>query len=82
MSRGIRWKDEEAQVDEDYEGKSEDEEIREEHFQIQFRLHDGSDIGPIAHSAETTIGNLKETILPQWPPGQYFLSQFFSLISM
>ncbi|KAF3323364.1 membrane-anchored ubiquitin-fold protein 1 [Carex littledalei] len=70
MSRGIRWKDEEAQVDGDDVGKSGDEEIRrEENFQIQFHLHDGSDIGPTTHSVETTIGNLKEAILPQWPPG-------------
>lgn len=84
MSKGIRWKDEEAQVEEDDEGKSGgDEEIRgEDNFQIQFRLHDGSDIGPTTHSAETTIGNLKGTILPQWPPGQCFFSQFCSLISM
>lgn len=83
MSRGIRWKDEEAQVDGDDVGKSGDEEIRRgENFHIQFHLHDGSDIGPTTHSVETTIGNLKEAILPQWPPGQCFFSQFFSSISM
>ncbi|KAJ4755432.1 Membrane-anchored ubiquitin-fold protein 1 [Rhynchospora pubera] len=70
MSPAIRWKDEEAQADGDTAEKNGDEEMgREGHFQIQFHLHDGSDIGPTTHSAETTIGNLKETILPQWPQG-------------
>ncbi|XP_050230395.1 membrane-anchored ubiquitin-fold protein 1 [Mercurialis annua] len=36
-------------------------------LEIKFRLTDGSDIGPKAFPAVTSVATLKESILAQWP---------------
>ncbi|KAI3860477.1 hypothetical protein MKX03_013480 [Papaver bracteatum] len=36
-------------------------------LEIKFRLTDGSDIGPKCFPAATTVSNLKESLLAQWP---------------
>uniref|UniRef100_A0A2P2N3Z9 Membrane-anchored ubiquitin-fold protein n=1 Tax=Rhizophora mucronata TaxID=61149 RepID=A0A2P2N3Z9_RHIMU len=39
----------------------------EDLVEIKFRLADGSDIGPSKYTAATTVANLKERIIAQWP---------------
>ncbi|CAN6702423.1 unnamed protein product [Malus baccata var. baccata] len=39
----------------------------QDQLEIKFRLTDGSDIGPKSFPAATTVVNLKESILAQWP---------------
>ncbi|XP_041002779.1 membrane-anchored ubiquitin-fold protein 1 [Juglans microcarpa x Juglans regia] len=36
-------------------------------LEIKFRLTDGSDIGPKSFPVATSVANLKESILAQWP---------------
>ncbi|MCO5589486.1 hypothetical protein L7F22_043453 [Adiantum nelumboides] len=36
-------------------------------LELKFRLYDGTDIGPNMYALTTTISNLKENILSQWP---------------
>lgn len=40
-------------------------------LEIKFRLTDGSDIGPKAFPDATTVSALKETVISQWPRGQF-----------
>lgn len=39
----------------------------QDQFEIKFRLTDGLDIGPKSFPAATSVSNLKESILAQWP---------------
>ncbi|XP_077212185.1 membrane-anchored ubiquitin-fold protein 3-like isoform X2 [Tasmannia lanceolata] len=39
----------------------------EELIELKFRLYDGSDIGPIRYSSNSTVGMLKERIVSEWP---------------
>ncbi|KAI9153524.1 hypothetical protein LWI28_012673 [Acer negundo] len=39
----------------------------QDQIEIKFRLTDGSDIGPRSFPAATSVANLKESILAQWP---------------
>ncbi|XP_073390270.1 membrane-anchored ubiquitin-fold protein 3 isoform X2 [Physcomitrium patens] len=39
----------------------------EELVELKFRLHDGTDIGPNRYAPTTTVANMKESILNQWP---------------
>ena len=39
----------------------------QDQLEIKFRLTDGSDIGPKSFPAATSVVNLKESILAQWP---------------
>ncbi|TXG57627.1 hypothetical protein EZV62_015456 [Acer yangbiense] len=39
----------------------------QDQLEIKFRLTDGSDIGPRSFPAATSVANLKESILAQWP---------------
>ncbi|KAL3844622.1 hypothetical protein ACJIZ3_002025 [Penstemon smallii] len=39
----------------------------QDQLEIKFRLTDGSDIGPKYFPAATSISNLKENIIAQWP---------------
>eukprot|EP00246_Nothoceros_aenigmaticus_P001180 TRINITY_DN1158_c0_g1_i1.p2 TRINITY_DN1158_c0_g1~~TRINITY_DN1158_c0_g1_i1.p2 ORF type:complete len:120 (+),score=13.29 TRINITY_DN1158_c0_g1_i1:580-939(+) len=39
----------------------------EDLIELKFRLHDGTDIGPNKYDPSTTVGNLKQSILSQWP---------------
>lgn len=48
---------------------------REEQLQLKFRLYDGSDIGPRNYAASTTIANLKETIVAEWPQDKKFVPE-------
>ena len=41
----------------------------QEQLELKFRLHDGSDIGPKAYPAATSVATLKESILAEWPKG-------------
>lgn len=36
-------------------------------LELKFRLYDGTDIGPNMYALTTTVANLKESILAQWP---------------
>lgn len=51
-------------------------------LEIKFRLNDGSDIGPKSFPDATTVATLKETIVAQWPRGQFvfFYSAFTCMI--
>ncbi|XP_021600885.1 membrane-anchored ubiquitin-fold protein 6 isoform X2 [Manihot esculenta] len=40
---------------------------REDFIELKFRLADGTDIGPSKYSPTTTVANLKEKIIAQWP---------------
>lgn len=40
-------------------------------LEIKFRLTDGSDIGPKAFPDATTVSALKETVISEWPRGQF-----------
>lgn len=42
-------------------------------LEIKFRLTDGSDIGPKAFPDATTVAALKETVISEWPRGQFLL---------
>ncbi|XP_074324949.1 membrane-anchored ubiquitin-fold protein 1-like [Apium graveolens] len=39
----------------------------QDQLEIKFRLTDGLDIGPKTFPAATSVSNLKESILAQWP---------------
>ncbi len=39
--------------------------------ELKFRLYDGTDIGPNKYAPASTIATLKESILSQWPQGEY-----------
>ncbi|KAK4490732.1 hypothetical protein RD792_001435, partial [Penstemon davidsonii] len=39
----------------------------QDQLEIKFRLTDGSDIGPKYFPAATSVSNLKENIIAQWP---------------
>lgn len=39
-------------------------------LEVKFRLFDGTDIGPNKYAPATTVANLKESILAQWPKGK------------
>lgn len=41
----------------------------QDQLEIRFRLTDGLDIGPKSFPAATSVSNLKESILAQWPKG-------------
>ena len=41
----------------------------QDQLEIKFRLADGLDIGPKSFPAATSVSNLKESILAQWPKG-------------
>ena len=43
----------------------------DDQLEIKFRLNDGSDIGPKAFPDATTVAALKETVISQWPRGQF-----------
>lgn len=45
----------------------------QDQLEIKFRLTDGSDIGPKTFPAATNIATLKESVLAQWPKGQFGL---------
>lgn len=44
----------------------------EDLVELQFRLCDGSDIGPIRYSSSSTVAMLKERIISEWPKGWIF----------
>ncbi|KNA03816.1 hypothetical protein SOVF_205510 isoform A [Spinacia oleracea] len=39
----------------------------EDLVEVKFRLYDGSDIGPFRYSPASTVANLKERIVADWP---------------
>ncbi|XP_021727517.1 membrane-anchored ubiquitin-fold protein 3-like isoform X1 [Chenopodium quinoa] len=39
----------------------------EDLVEVKFRLYDGSDIGPFRVAPATTVANLKERIIADWP---------------
>ncbi|XP_042379267.1 membrane-anchored ubiquitin-fold protein 4-like isoform X1 [Zingiber officinale] len=39
----------------------------EDLVELNFRLYDGSDIGPIRYAASSTVAMLKERIISEWP---------------
>jgi hypothetical protein len=39
--------------------------------ELKFRLYDGTDIGPNKYAPASTVATLKESILSQWPQGDY-----------
>lgn len=41
--------------------------------ELKFRLYDGTDIGPNNYPPATTVANLKESILAQWPSGNILI---------
>lgn len=46
-------------------------------LEIKFRLTDGSDIGPKAFPDATTVSALKETVISEWPRGQFYKPWLF-----
>ncbi|MFS8018588.1 putative Ubiquitin-like domain superfamily, UBL3-like, ubiquitin domain-containing protein [Helianthus anomalus] len=44
-------------------------------LEIKFRLIDGSDIGPQSFPAAANVLTLKETIISQWPKGQFIVHE-------
>lgn len=53
----------------------------DDQLEIKFRLYDGSDIGPKAFPDATTVAALKETVISQWPRGQFLYMLLLSLSS-
>jgi len=41
----------------------------EDLVELKFRLYDGSDIGPIQYSSNSTVAAIKERIISEWPKG-------------
>ena len=50
----------------------------QDQLEIRFRLTDGSDIGPKTFPAATSVATLKESILAQWPKGNWSVSFYHS----
>lgn len=50
----------------------------EELVELQFRIFDGSDIGPFRYSPASTVAMLKERIVSEWPKG--YLSAAFGFV--
>jgi ribosomal protein L3 len=51
-------------------------------FVREFRLPDGTDIGPKQYPAASTVATLKETIIAQWPKGSFLtLATYLPLLS-
>jgi hypothetical protein len=44
--------------------------------ELKFRLYDGTDIGPNKYAPASTIATLKESILSQWPQGEYLCPSY------
>ena len=45
----------------------------EDLVEVKFRLYDGSDMGPFKYSPGSTVAQLKEKIVAEWPKGLFFL---------
>lgn len=45
--------------------------VSPDQLEIKFRLIDGSDIGPKSYPSATSVATLKESILTQWPKGNF-----------
>ena len=43
----------------------------QDQLEIKFQLTDGSYIGPKTFSSAISVATLKESILAQWPKGQF-----------
>jgi hypothetical protein len=39
-----------------------------ESVKLRFRLHDGTDVGPVDMPLTATVGEVKEAVLAAWPP--------------
>jgi hypothetical protein len=56
--------------------REEEEREGEQLVKLEFRLLDGTNLGPRKYAMETTITTIKENILLQWPQGMSFFLSF------
>ena len=45
--------------------------VSDEPLELKFRLSDGSDIGPTTFRPEVTFVSIKQSIIAQWPNGEF-----------
>ncbi|KAK9281890.1 hypothetical protein L1049_004797 [Liquidambar formosana] len=39
----------------------------EDHIELKFRIYDGTDIGHSTYASSTTVANLKQRLVAEWP---------------